>query len=768
MVAPGEDSPEPTREKRHTVLETGNTVRRFCLQSANSRRELIMTQHGLYIQLISLHGLIRGDAPELGRDADTGGQVKYVLELAKALGAHDDVAQVDLVTRLIDDRSVDDVYSQPIEELTENVRIVRIPFGGKKYIRKELLWPHLEKFVDKSIRFLTSQQRVPDIFHGHYADAGYAAMELAAAFDTPFLFTGHSLGRSKREKLLRDGLNENRINRQYKIKTRIEVEEEIIGRADHIITSTQQEIDLQYGMYTTPRREGVTVIPPGIDLETFYPFYDFQFDGDLVDEEIKQTRVTLTNELHRFWTVPDKPFILALCRPDHRKNISGLLQAYGTSKELRTIANLAIFAGIRSNISTMEENEQNVLTDMLLQMDRYDLYGKLAIPKKHDFSTEVPELYRICAESKGVFVNPALTEPFGLTLIEASACGLPVVATDDGGPRDILSNCENGYLVDAADPEKIAEGLLNVLVDEQQWTLYSNNGINGVRTHYSWQAHSQRTVELIQELLPQLKYPSQQLEQPHAESSRASYGKRLTAVKHLLITDIDNTLIGDDQSMQELFRVLSERSEHLAWGVATGRSLELTLEAMTEYNFPMPDILICSVGTEIYYGPDLRYDKGWQQHISWQWKPERIKEVLGALDYLVFQEAEGQRSHKISYYLEEKEGRLAAIVGRLKEEKLKNKAIYSHGQFLDILPVRASKGKAIDYVRYKFDFPVRNVMVAGDSGNDEDMLSGHARGLVVGNHSSDLDRLRGNRNIYFSDESYAAGIIDGLHYYGFL
>ena len=87
---------------------------------------------------------------------------------------------------------------------------------------------------------------------------------------------------------------------------------------------------------------------------------------------------------------------------------------------------------------------------MLLAMDKYDLYGKMAIPKKHDFEYEVPALYRIAAERRGVFVNPALTEPFGLTLLEASATGLPIVATDDGGPNDIVHNCKNGILVDVA------------------------------------------------------------------------------------------------------------------------------------------------------------------------------------------------------------------------------------------------------------------------------------------------------------------------------
>ena len=726
-----------------------------------------MNTKKLYIQLFSIHGLIRGKNPELGRDADTGGQVKYVLELAKALGEHQEVDQVDLVTRYIDDKSVSKDYSIPIEKLSDKARIVRIQCGGKKYIRKELIWPHLEKFIDKTIRFIKSQGRTPDIFHGHYADAGYVAMGLADAFDAHFVFTGHSLGRNKKEKLLSDGLSDSRINHQYKIDHRIGVEEEIIKCAELIITSTKQEISKQYGLYHNGTHNRFSVIPPGIDIDTFYPFYDTQLDQELLNEDVKQTRFTLLKELHRFWTYPEKPFILALCRPDHRKNITGLIEAYGSSRELQAIANLAIFAGIRKDITSMEENEQEVLTDMLLQMDRFDLYGKLAIPKRHNFATEVPELYRICAESQGVFINPALIEPFGITLIEASSCGLPIVATQNGGPVDIIKNCRNGILVDVSSHKKIAQALLNILIDNAKWTEYSNNGIHGVRNHYSWKAHSKKTIAHFEKLVPKRSSLKTSKTDNSRELPPPSFGTRLTNVRKLMITDIDNTLVGEDESMRELFWLLQDRKEELAWGVATGRSLELTLDAMTEYNFPMPDILICSVGTEIYYGPDLRHDRGWQQHISYQWKAEEIKAVLNEYDFLVFQEAEGQRSHKISYYLEEKDNRLQRLRDKLAEKKLRCQTIFSHGQFLDILPTRASKGKAIDYIRYKFDFSPIHVMVAGDSGNDEDMIDGAARGVVVGNHSTDLEKLSNRPNIYFSPLSYAAGIIDGLRYYGF-
>lgn len=728
-----------------------------------------MTKKGLYIQLISIHGLIRSHSLELGRDADTGGQTKYVVELARSLAKHENVAQVDLVTRLIHDKSVDNDYRLKIEELCENARIVRIQCGGRKYIRKELLWPHLEEFIDKTIKFITKQKRHPDIFHGHYADAGYVAAQLSAAFDTPLFFTGHSMGKNKLAKLEGDGIKRAEIERQYKIATRIAHEEKIIHKSDMIITSTQQEIDKQYGLYANVTSGKYTVIPPGIDLETFYPYYDSQLDTNLLSEETKQIKNTLRNELHRFWRKPEKPFILALCRPDHRKNIAGLIEAYGTNKHLQALANLAIFAGIRQDINQMEENEKAVLTDMLLQMDRLDLYGKLAIPKKHDFATEVPALYRMCAQSKGVFVNPALVEPFGLTLIEASACGLPIVATNDGGPVDIVKNCESGILVNVRLTDNIIDAIQKILVEPELWDKYSNNGINGVRKHYSWTTHCTKTVELYKSCLPDYKE-----EQPARTSAvsprlkRPSFGKRLVGLRKLMITDIDNTLIGDNESLYQLLEMLDSKRRELAWGVATGRSLELTLEAMTEFDIPMPDILICSVGTEMYYGPDLRMDKGWQQHISHMWKPEMIKETLASFEWLIFQEAEGQRSHKISYYLENTGDRLKRIEKALAEQKLRCQVIYSHGQFLDILPYRASKGKAVNYLQYKYEFLPRFVMVAGDSGNDADMLQGKTRGLIVGNHSDELNHLKDTPRIYFSQGEYAAGIIEGLQHYGII
>jgi sucrose-phosphate synthase len=150
------------------------------------------------------------------------------------------------------------------------------------------------------------------------------------------------------------------------------------------------------------------------------------------------------------------------------------------------------------------------------------------------------------------------------------------------------------------------------------------------------------------------------------------------------------------------------------------------------------------------------------------WKREKIYELLKQFEFLHYQENDTQRKFKISYYTEENKDNLKKIREVLIKNKLKVNIIFSHGQFLDILPYRASKGKAIRYLSYRWNIPHENILVAGDSGNDEEMLKGELLGVVVANYSHELDSLRGGKRIYFAKRSYAGGILDGINYYDFL
>ena len=717
-----------------------------------------------YIQMFSVHGLLRSHDLELGYDADTGGQIKYVVELARSLSQRDDIGRVDLFTRLVADKRVSSDYSQPIEQIDDKLRIVRIQCGGRQYMRKELLWPHLDEYTDKTVKFIKREKAIPDVVHGHYPDAGFVAMQLASFFGLPFIYTGHSLGRSKLIKLLKDGMSHADINKKLKIDRRIEIEEKILANADLIITSTRQEINEQYGLYRNQLIPKFEVIPPGIDIDKFYPFYHDILEESEKTENARFAQASMLLELNRFFMHPDKPLILALCRPDKRKNISGLISSFGEDLDLQAMANLAVFAGIRKDIDIMEENERDVLTRMLLLMDKYDLYGKMAIPKKHDFEHEVPALYRIAAEKRGVFINPALTEPFGLTLLEASASGVPIVATNDGGPNDIVRNCKSGILVNPTKPKAIATALKKIITNSQLWERYSKNGILNVRKHYTWENHARQYTRMIKKILTRETASNMDTAQP-----TDAIGRRLHQLNYLMVTDIDNTLLDDDNSrLGELLEILHRNRERIGFGVATGRTIDSTRDILARYNIPTPDFIISSVGSEIYYGSNETPEQGWSTHIAAHWQRDKIQNLLENFEYLKYQEEATQREYKISYYMRPGKDRLARIHSRLLDHKCRYNLIYSHDEFLDILPFRASKGKAIRYLSYKWEIPLKNFLVCGDSGNDEEMLRGEPCAVVVGNYSHELEALKGGRNVFFAQSPCAGGIIEGLQHYRFI
>lgn len=699
----------------------------------------------LYIMLVSVHGLIRGRDLELGRDADTGGQTLYVVELARALAELPEVARVDLMTRRVADPQLDSVYAEPIEALSPKARIVRIGAGPEGYLRKEELWDHLDSFADNALAFLRTEGLSPDIVHSHYADSGYVGTRLANLLGVPLVHTGHSLGRVKRRRLIASGVKRDAIETRYNMARRVEAEELTLGSASLVIASTANEIEEQYGLYDHYQPEQMQVIPPGTDLGRFMPP-----DGS-------EQCAPIAAEVGRFLNDPAKPMILAVSRPDERKNIATLVQAFGESAELQERANLVVVAGNRDDIRDLDNGAQSVLGDLLLDVDRYDLYGKVAYPKHHR-RDEVPLLYRLAAASGGVFVNPALTEPFGLTLIEAAASGLPIVATSDGGPRDIIGNCHNGYLIDPLSPEDMAAALLTTLKDKPNWTQMAQAGLRGVQRHYAWPAHARIYLDAVKPLLEH-RHPARQppSRRPMLYHDRA------------LFTDLDQNLLGDPDSLAEFVRVVRQHRKCASFGIATGRSLESALKVMRRYGIPMPDVLITSLGAAIHFAPEYAMDLAWTRHIDHLWTPSSVRAILDELPGLKRQPKSEQSRFKISYYIDPQIAPSLEEINRLLHQGDQTVNVtLSFGQFLDVLPIRASKGFAVRWFADQWGVPLEQILAAGGSGSDEDMMRGNTLAVVVGNrHNDELRALAEVERIYFAKAGYARGILEAIEHYDF-
>jgi sucrose-phosphate synthase len=422
------------------------------------------------------------------------------------------------------------------------------------------------------------------------------------------------------------------------------------------------------------------------------------------------------------------------------------------------VANLVIVAGTREDINDLEKGARRVFTNILFQVDKYDLYGRVALPKSHQ-ADDVPEIYRLAAASKGVFINPALTEPFGLTILEAAASGLPVVATENGGPVDIIANCECGRLVDPLDKTDITNALLAFLTNAKEWEQASRNGIDGVRIHYSWQAHVEVYLAKLSQLEGKYETPFELEPLPVA----------LRYPDRAIYSDLDLNLIGDDDALHELVAVIRENRKKVSFGIVTGRRLDSALAVMKKNRIPRADVLISSLGTRIHYGRDLVEDDAWVEHIDYDWTPRRIVRLLDHLPGLSRQPKREQALHKISYFIDvENAPDQQAIVALLRQHEVSANVVFSFGQFIDVIPSRASKGQALRYVAQRLDIPLEKTLVAGGSGADEDMMRGNTLAIVVANrHHEELSQLDDEQRIYFAEQAYASGILEALQYYDF-
>ncbi|PWA40547.1 sucrose-phosphate synthase family protein [Artemisia annua] len=606
------------------------------------------------------------------------------------------------------------MWSESDENKSRQLYIVLI-----RYIFKESLWPYIPEFVDGALSHVVNMARSlgeqfdsgkpiwPYVIHGHYADAGEVAARLSGSLNVPMVLTGHSLGRNKFEQLLKQGrLSKEDINTTYKIMRRIEGEELALDAAEMVVTSTRQEIEEQWGLYDgfdvklerklrVRRRRGVSclgrymprmvVIPPGMDF-SFVKAEDR--DGDLEsiigrDQALnKRALPPIWTEVMRFFTNPHKPMILALSRPDPKKNVTTLLKAFGECKPLRKLANLTLILGNRDDIEDMSSSSSVVLTTVLKLIDRYDLYGQVAYPKHHK-QVDVPEIYRLAAKTKGVFINPALVEPFGLTIIEASAYGLPVVATKNGGPVDILKALNNGLLVDPHDQKAIEDALLKLVADKNLWADCRKHGLKNIH-RFSWPEHCKNYLSHLEHC--RNRHPTTRLkiipnkEEPMSESlkdvedlslrfsidgdfkangdldpvtrqkelietfskmststrkSNTSYSPGRRQALYIIATDSYDTNGDMTETLSTIIKNVIEIADanpgEIGFILSTGLSLQETKEILQrcQVNLENFDALVCNSGSELYYPwRDMTVDKDYVNHTEYRWPEENVRTTI--------------------------------------------------------------------------------------------------------------------------------------------
>ncbi|WP_445250620.1 sucrose-phosphate phosphatase [Microcoleus sp. OTE_8_concoct_300] len=240
-------------------------------------------------------------------------------------------------------------------------------------------------------------------------------------------------------------------------------------------------------------------------------------------------------------------------------------------------------------------------------------------------------------------------------------------------------------------------------------------------------------------------------------------------MKFLLVTDLDNTLVGDDEATQVLNQRLQSKRSQICWVYATGRSYASTCELIAQKQLLAPDYLIAGVGSEIYQDGTLDLD--WAEYLSQSWDKIAIASLAQQFSKLKPQSPKEQNPWKISYILEptaENSSTVQALQQKLTESGLLAQIIFSSNSYVDLLPQTSNKGNALTYLQKRLQIPSEATLVCGDSGNDISMFEQDVRGVIVANALSELlewHRECGTENHYLAGSACAWGIMEGMGYF---
>jgi mannosylfructose-phosphate synthase len=410
------------------------------------------------IMMISTHGYVSAH-PEFGKP-DTGGQVVYVLELSKCLARMG--FRVDILTRRFEGQ-------RAWEPVVPRVRILRFPCGGPGFLPKETLCESIPEWVTNASRFVRQKNLKYAFINSHYWDAGLAGQALANRLAVPHLHTPHSIGAWKRDNM--DGDPEE-LEGRYNFRRRIREEKVIYDECDVLVATTPQQRDiLAGGEYDAPR-EKVRVIPPGYDDMRFFPV-------SLASRQALKRDLDLEGRI-----------VLALGRIAKNKGYDLLLRAMPVVSARIPDARLLLAVG------SSDPTESEIVEVDALRRLAYELAVRDRVLFRDYIPDErLPDYYR----AADVFALSSRYEPFGMTAVEAMACGTPTVITTEGGLWEQITWGLEAVYANPFDPEAFGHTMATVLAHRRVSDQLAKYGSQKARSRFTWTGVAQQLLRSLED-----------------------------------------------------------------------------------------------------------------------------------------------------------------------------------------------------------------------------------------------------------------------------
>ncbi|KAK8916352.1 Sucrose synthase 4 [Platanthera zijinensis] len=486
------------------------------------------------VVIVSPHGYF-GQANVLGMP-DTGGQIVYILDQVRALesemllriknqGINID-PRILIVTRLIPEAK-GTTCNQRLEKVTgtEHTHILRVPFRNengilRKWISRFDVWPYLEKFAEDAASEIAAELHGnPDFIIGNYSDGNLVASLLSYKLGITQCNIAHALEKTKYPD---SDIYWKNYEAKYHFSSQFTADLIAMNNADFIITSTYQEIAgskntvgqyESHAAFTLPGLYRVVhgidvfdtkfnIVSPGADMTIYFPYSEKEKRLTSLHGSIENLVYGVEQNDEHIGRLDDrsKPIIFSMARLDRVKNLSGLVEMFGKCSKLRGLANLVVVGGFNDAKKSRDREEITEIEKMHDLIKSCDLDGQIRWISSQTNRVRNGELYRYIADTRGIFVQPAFYEAFGLTVVEAMTCGLPTFATCHGGPAEIIEHGISGFHIDPYHQDQatalMAEFFERCREEPGYWDEISNAGLQRIFQRYTWKIYSERLMTL--------------------------------------------------------------------------------------------------------------------------------------------------------------------------------------------------------------------------------------------------------------------------------
>lgn len=388
---------------------------------------------------------------------DSGGQNVYVAQVAKHLAAFGN--DVDVFTRRDDARLPEIVPCQP------RVRVVHVPAGPPSFVAKEELLPFMGDFRRQMLRFCHRHELEYDLIHAHFWMSGLVAAEVKRRRKWPFVMTFHALGRVRR-------MHQREADRFP--EERLAIEDRLMVEADRLIAECPQDEEDQVRLYGA-RREKIRLVPCGFDKAELWP----------VGKNEARQQLGLD---------PCERIVLHVGRMVPRKGVDNAVRGFARLVHRHGIAGrLVIVGGESDQADPFLTPEIGRLQNIAREEKVFDRVSFVGRKGRSDL-----KYYYSAAD---LFVTTPWYEPFGITPIEAMACGTPVIGANVGGIKYSVRDGQTGFLVPPNEPDALGERLAYLFERPSLLRQFSQQAIERVNRMFTWRRVSAQIAEVYDELL---------------------------------------------------------------------------------------------------------------------------------------------------------------------------------------------------------------------------------------------------------------------------